>query len=626
MSDEVIKQAEDKILPFIEKFISKKLEKGLQYLVVARNDDGSWGRLKGGIGDIRTTALALKVFVKNHSYLKYGEVANSEHYLRNLIPNETSLSGSNGTGQAPKTTIEEVAIILGVLSLCEGSNTSSLLRGACKYLVKHQNEDGGWGEGTSRVDLTATCILALGLIEGMESLIAPIKKGKVFLESTISPEGGWGVAKDSPTSVIHSAKATLALCLINKSNPLVKKAANFLLSQQNNQDGYWGQEDQSDIIFATGLTLKALVCALNDKNSSYVAKAVDFLFRHQQSDGGWGWKLNSASEVEPTAVVIDGLFDSGVNEYISVSTAIDLIKGQFQETVEIQKQNELIKKDIESQVQQRISSIIENQTRLEQRVSELDNQNKKLQQENKDISRYREELNELRNLRLQHAQVRNLLDQANSVLMGKTVSFEAILDELESTIARNNLHVSPVKSDIIQMLRDKTRHDTNLFEDYSREYKRSISFFSSEDLAQKIVNYVSALPSSPIVNYRITELINKIETETIRSRPTRKKVKTLTSSLSNFEKKITKLAERNKDAAVDLVELLLNNFEFIHEKEYNDFLDYVKKKFLKNSSLNEQKSISVTINDILRLKDEDTVRTHSNLLRILESLRYFAGK
>jgi ribonuclease HI len=538
-------QVRSKLSAFIEHFVPEPLNKGLSFLVNARGTSGAWGRVRGTTGDIRTTTLALKLFVKNRSCLRYGEFEDGIQYLRNQLSLVDITTSTNGGHNASLPTVEEVAMATTLLLSIEQEKYSSLLRDASRYLSKQQNEDGGWGEGTSKVDSTAAVLLLLSNGNPPKDLNSNIQKGISYLASSANSEECWGISKDSPCSVIYTAKALYTLQTLNSDSAVVSKSLNYLLNYQNDEEGYWGQEDQSDAIYATGITLKT-VARISNSSTNRISKAVRFLLDNQNSDGGWGWTSKSNSEVEPTAVVLDALFEAGVTEYVSVSTALEVFQSAFEENVELRRQNQSIQKDIDTQVQNRISNIIDTKDKLEQRVKQLETEVKRLSRQQTEVEKLRGEVHELQVLKLERIDLQEKLEQALLVLTGySSGSPNQILAALENTIVDHDLNKNhEVQYTLQKMLSDLMYLNVEDKEYFTKDYSGRLAEHTSTLAAQKIVSYVTALPV-PLgsdVARAVKQLIDRIERGTLKKRTLGNKGRGVVATLDNFENQIKLVA------------------------------------------------------------------------------------
>lgn len=623
MSKDDSGQVRSKLSAFIEHFVSEPLARGLNFLVNARGTNGAWGRVRGTTGDIRTTTLAIKLFIKNRSYLKYGEFEDGIQYLRNQLSLIDITTSTNGGHNLSLPTVEEVAMATTLLLYIEQDKYSSLFKDISRYLSKRQNEDGGWGEGTSKVDSTAAVLLLLSNSNTSRGYNSIIQKGVSYLAASANSEECWGISKDNPCNAIYTAKSLYALKAADGDSAILIKALNYLLNKQNDEEGYWGQEDQSDIIYATGITLKTIAHTSNSNNNR-ISKAVRFLLSNQNSDGGWGWTTGGNSEVEPTAIVLDALFEAGVTEYVSVSTALEVFQSAFEENVELRRQNQSIQKDIDVQVQNRISNIIDTKDKLEQRVKQLEAEVKRLSRQQTEVERLRNEVNELQVLKLERLDVQEKLEQALLVLTGyRSGSPSQILAALENTIVEYDL----LKNAELQYLLSRMLTDLQYIhpedkQSFTMDYLERLTAFTPSLIAQKIVSYVTALsvPIEPDVTRAVKLLIERIERGTVKKRTLSTKGRSVDAALDNFENQVKLIALNNSSVVSSLLEELKHAVGSIPEKDFTPFTDWVIDSYLSSLPSSQTESIKRAMKDVLRIAKGKESTVKSRLDRILRNI------
>jgi len=147
------------------------------------------------------------------------------------------------------------------------------------YLVKSQQEDGGWSD----VEETLWC---LGYISAFpERYAKEIASGRRWLTSTQLPCGAWGKNKRDQPRI-----------------PMTALAATFAGETVNDAALRWlGQQWEADLSSPTQLTYKGafFLLALAHSRASYdnnlVNRTVSYLISEQEEDGGFGpWKGHPA--------------------------------------------------------------------------------------------------------------------------------------------------------------------------------------------------------------------------------------------------------------------------------------------------------------------------------------------
>jgi hypothetical protein len=422
VNNDVVSQAHKRLAPFSEQYAPKSLSNALRFLIASRNMDAGWGRLPGGTSELRPTVLALSHVLTEQASFRTGELENSIEFVcahiqrdHRVVPYDTVMNPQDTPDAQILTSIEDTALVANFLTKLPEDKHGRILPVVYSYLVNKQRTDGGWGEGKSRIDVTASVLDALLSATEQPGLQSAINRGATFLTSAQHPDGGWGILKDSPVSVPQTAIALLALARVQESQVHATRAKQFLITHQAS-DGSWSLDDQSDVIVCTALTIRSLLVAGTDRAEFSIQLALRFLLKQQAEDGGWGWAVGDSSEVEPTSTVIRALLDGGVNEFVPLSAAIDVLKSTLEENVELRQARQAIEADIEFQVQQRIKNIIETKEKLELRAVQLETENRRAMRQLSDLDLLRSEAKAADELRRQATSVRRLLYQAITVM------------------------------------------------------------------------------------------------------------------------------------------------------------------------------------------------------------------
>jgi|GEM_PF-5616986 prenyltransferase beta subunit len=180
----------------------------------------------------------------------------------------------------------------------------SSIQRACSFLLNAQRRDGGFPSYVnekSQVHLTAW---ALSVLYRTGFLPTQVKEKAVgFLKRTRNLEGGW----DGGRSPEHLAMIVLCdgigLCDIPtlRSSEIVKTALNLVISYQN-PDGSWRNDAH-----LTHLGLGVLVAFGYSLRDDKTRRALEWLARHQNEDGSWGFIEKRHQRYNPwiTATVLD---------------------------------------------------------------------------------------------------------------------------------------------------------------------------------------------------------------------------------------------------------------------------------------------------------------------------------
>ena len=180
---------------------------------------------------------------------------------------------------------------------------------------------GGWAfqyDNDFYPDVDDTAVVAMFLDKAGYQKKKIIDRACDWIEGMQSKNGGWGAFDkdnthhylnnipfadhgallDPPTSDV-SARCISMLSQINKNKykKTIQKGVNFLKSEQE-ENGSWFGRWGTNYIYGTWSVLNALKSSGEDMNSNYIKKAITWIKKKQNSDGGWGedratyWKEN----------------------------------------------------------------------------------------------------------------------------------------------------------------------------------------------------------------------------------------------------------------------------------------------------------------------------------------------
>ena len=227
---------------------------------------------------------------------------------------------------------------LSIIALTEVHNTvdaaSALLnteltdkvKAAARWLVEHQNSDGGWAfsglrDSTLPSDADDTALGTLALIRALridacdtpQTLHASIHRGITWLKTQQVRDGSWSTYQPGQGDIgcvsitAHAIEALITLhdCDIpDKPNVQteIQQGINWL-RRQIHRDGYWRDLWLAKDTYGTACAITALV-KVGMKNVTEVQRGVEWLERSQNADGGWGEDMfgnRTESTVEQTA-------------------------------------------------------------------------------------------------------------------------------------------------------------------------------------------------------------------------------------------------------------------------------------------------------------------------------------
>ncbi len=176
---------------------------------------------------------------------------------------------------------------------------------AASYILKHQNDDGGWPlipGGESDIEVTALAMQAL-MLKDQGSGSGVIRRGVSYLVKHQKSDGSWN------GNVAHTIFAAIAL---KRAEAVEYWEAHFnalkWLEDAQKEDGSWGREiRQPGNPLYTGAVLTGFGLLDFDRESELVTKAADWLAGRINYDGGWSMEPGARSNVLVTSWVLQGL-------------------------------------------------------------------------------------------------------------------------------------------------------------------------------------------------------------------------------------------------------------------------------------------------------------------------------
>jgi squalene-hopene/tetraprenyl-beta-curcumene cyclase len=179
---------------------------------------------------------------------------------------------------------------------------------------------GGWAfefenDNYPDVDDTAEVVLALGRVKRNPAIDDAIERAARWLEGMQSANGGWGAFDaentrtlvrelpfldfgeviDEPSADVsaHAIEMLAALGIVDTA--AAQRGVAWLIEQQED-DGSWFGRWGVNHVYGTGAAVPALVAAGVDPSEPCIRRALDWLFAHQNEDGGWGEDPRSYDE------------------------------------------------------------------------------------------------------------------------------------------------------------------------------------------------------------------------------------------------------------------------------------------------------------------------------------------
>ena len=193
------------------------------------------------------------------------------------------------------------------------SDNSEVIHKATRWLVDHQNANGGWAfsgmrDSTLPSDADDTALATLAIIKAkLESTEAntAVQHGIEWLKQNQGKDGSWSTYQPGQGDVgcvSITAHAIEALLAHGECQNYVDNGIKWLQSNIH-KDGYWDDLWLAKRTYGTACALAALIKA-GFKDTPEITQSVKWLQQTQNDDGGWGEDIfgkPTESTVEQTA-------------------------------------------------------------------------------------------------------------------------------------------------------------------------------------------------------------------------------------------------------------------------------------------------------------------------------------
>jgi len=229
------------------------------------------------------------------------------------------------------------------------------------WQVRTKVEPGGWAfefanDHYPDTDDTAIVMMALlGLPLDPKRKARAIERGVKWLLGMQSDNGGWGAFDRNNTKaflreipfadfgeMIDPPSVDVTAHIVELLGRLgyrvgfrsVDRAVHYIKREQA-PDGAWFGRWGVNLTYGIGAVLPALAAVEEDMDAPYVRRAVEWLFAHQNEDGGWGeriegyydpaWRGRGPSTVSQTAWALLGLIAAGKSGHPATRRGVEYL-------------------------------------------------------------------------------------------------------------------------------------------------------------------------------------------------------------------------------------------------------------------------------------------------------------
>jgi squalene-hopene/tetraprenyl-beta-curcumene cyclase len=289
------------------------LERAERWIVDRQEADGSWGGIQPP-WVYSLIALHLRGYSLDHPVMRRGFAG-----LESFTIQEDGLRRL----EACQSPVWDTALALIALSDAGVAGDDPAIVRAADWLLENQIlargdwaikrpslEPGGWAFEFANgnypdIDDTAEVVLALDRVRHPDParMRSAIERGARWVEGMQSADGGWGafdadncraLVRDlpfcdfgeviDPPSADVTAHVLEMLAVLGRSSP---RGLEWLLAAQE-EDGSWFGRWGVNHVYGTGAAVPALIAAGIPPEDARIRRAVAWLERHQNADGGWG--------------------------------------------------------------------------------------------------------------------------------------------------------------------------------------------------------------------------------------------------------------------------------------------------------------------------------------------------
>ena len=226
----------------------------------------------------------------------------------------------------------------------QGEMTDALHNGIASgftYLAAQQNENGSFGQGrfNNHVGITALAAIAMladGNMSGRGEYAEAVDRALDFILSNANKTGL--IAGESAHGPMYGhGFSTLFLGELygmshrdGEIRPALERAVDLIVRTQNDEGGWRYQPVPSDAdVSVTICEIMALRSARNagiKVPEATIEKAVQYVRRCQNSDGGWRYMLRTGTSAWPrTAAGLASLYYAGIHEGESITKGLDYL-------------------------------------------------------------------------------------------------------------------------------------------------------------------------------------------------------------------------------------------------------------------------------------------------------------
>jgi prenyltransferase beta subunit len=292
------------------------------------HEDGGFGRDPQAPSDEWSTAETLLLIGRLELANSATVVANA----RTFLLSRQHENGGWGSNSVESETVSTAMVLLALLDGSQRGDVKTAAEAGMSWLAKYQNSDGGWSiiptDDRQKISTIYATIHVYEAVTGWFSRgVGPsgqtnevITLASHYLALARTRDGLWGVAEDSPPSVLPTSYAVIAnLSDQVRGSPHAvamshaqRKNIKIFLQNSQHDDGSWGEGVDGDVE-STAVVVRALILLGRAPTTKEVRAAVAYLLRTKKrvrddDDASFvGWRASNRGEITIWCVFYTGL-------------------------------------------------------------------------------------------------------------------------------------------------------------------------------------------------------------------------------------------------------------------------------------------------------------------------------
>jgi hypothetical protein len=332
-------------------FVSQIMEKAVQYLRNARNEEGGWGYYKGLPTDIHASSLAIEALRINKGRELETSAEDAAVHIKTIISCNLDTLG-----------IQQIVDLLNILSGTKPRDSE--LESKVVARLKDLRHDEGWGEPEPSITLSCGVILAFMKLENPPQDL--IKQWVDYLAQCQRSDdgGGWGATPDSKSAIIPTSRALRVLNCFSDKSLAETRAASIEFFRNYFQTKDWTELGDT---FTISTVLRVL-SEIEEFSFEIVQAGIDSLYERVNSDGGWGPVKGEPSNIEHTALSMIALSSVGENKFVPSRLVNATLETAEAKIMQLRNERDRLLEDVDQRVQKEIKNIIYERNELQKKV------------------------------------------------------------------------------------------------------------------------------------------------------------------------------------------------------------------------------------------------------------------